>query len=216
MDFRDWWVQGVEVVQHDFEAVVAVLPMEGPEQLKKAEWLAVWVGVLTLFVVLRQTRLMKRQDSTMKRQTALMETQTKIIEKQDWLLSRLPTFSMRVTVFARPQDEYGVEMRLWNVGNKGVRDFYWHVFIPQDSAIQVFFGQERAAVEGVGETEGVRCEEYSKHFQNPLYPTQSVRICELRIDRAILQTNQTVFWNVVCEEGEFPNGGGRSEIQRPA
>src|SRR5438105_3656060 len=102
MDFRDWWVQGVEVVQHAFEAVVAVLPTEVPEQLKKAEWLAVWVGVLTLFVVLRQTRLMKRQDSTMKRQTALMETQTKIIEKQDWLLSRLPTFSMRVTVFARP------------------------------------------------------------------------------------------------------------------
>jgi hypothetical protein len=177
-------------------------------------WAMAFAGLAAAFTLVAIV-LAYIQADIMRRQTALMEKQTEIIEKQDWLLSRRPTFNLKTTVFDRNANEYGVEMRLWNVGNKGVRDFYWHIFIPQHAEIQVFVGQERAAVNGVGDTEGVRCEEYSGHVQNPLYPTQSRRICELRMAREILQTSQIVFWNVVCEEGKFPEGGGRCEIRAP-
>src|SRR5262245_47809127 len=91
--------------------------------------LGVAVGLVTLWLVYIQIGMMRGQAEVMNRQTELMKRQTEIIEKQDWLMSRLPTVQMKITTWARDPHEYGVEMRLWNVGNKEVRDFYWHVFI---------------------------------------------------------------------------------------
>lgn len=127
----------------------------------KPEWLAVALGIATLAVVFYQVFLMLRQSDMMKYQTT-------VIEKQDSLLARLPEFKIERHVIERDDGTMGVELRMHNVGTKGVRDFYWHINIPKGRDIRfIVEGRLKGFDARAERTNGDMYEQYSNHIPEP-------------------------------------------------
>jgi len=227
MDLRGWMVGVVESLRN-------ALPAHGPEWLTKPEWLAVWVGVLTLLnlvgvltplvvivqrrIMRSQTRLMAHQDSTMKEQTALMQSQLQIAARQAGIiesqLARRP--APRITLDTSKESAALTRVRITvdnHAGTKGIKEFEWSVWFP----LNAIFGETLIVLGRVvgrrsGTTiEGIQYVQFSEIWKLPIYPTIESVVGEGKVLSERLP--QKIFWRVVCEDGRFPEGEERGTIE---
>jgi hypothetical protein len=148
---------------------------------------------LTLLVVLRQLQLMGLQQETMRQQLEIMRHQEELLGRHAILV-----------LFVENQTLDGGRVRLVfgvrNDGTRGVRDFYWHVFIPD-------------ALRRFGTTFSYDSEKFiweqqaffhAKGFaRDPLYQERTARFGSITVDQDA-RGKFTILWRMIAEDGRFP------------
>jgi hypothetical protein len=167
------------------------------------EWTYAMTG-MTLVVVLVQLWVMIDQGRIAKRQLV-------IVQKQDELLARRAELEMQV---ATDGNINSVTFRFHakNNGQKGARDFYWHLWIPLEmlGTAAMLTGPDDVVYtpQGVNTFEGVAYNTYSNYMKDPVYPSRRLIFAQIGIHRERLTEPRKFGWVLATEDGAFPPQSG--------
>lgn len=165
--------------------------------------LALLVGLVTLFIVLRQLRVMREQQTTMRQQLD-------ILQKQDEILAQRVDLGLMIHIIDKSEQDPTIRLKFFahNAGNKTARDFYWHLCIPVELTGQytrISYKKMPLASDEVTKMEGTECHHFRSIYSQPLYPTRQVEMGTIGIEDPSMLKRFGVYWRFVSEDGVFPS-----------
>ncbi len=165
--------------------------------------LALLVGLVTLYIVVRQLRLMGEQQATMRQQLD-------ILQKQDELLAQRADLRLIVSFIDKSEQDPSARLRFIaeNVGNKTAKDFYWHLHIPiQLSGQHTKFSYRKQPLQSdeVTKIGGTECRHFRGINAEPVYPSRAVNLGTIGIDDPSTMKQFAVYWQFIAEDGKFPS-----------
>jgi len=169
---------------------------------------SVALGLVTLFIVLRQLGLMGEQTSLMQRQLEITVKQDALMEAQ---LARRAELTMEVTTY-RGQHTPRLHFAVRNTGSKTASDFYWHLRIPAAlTAQQLEYAGEYMQTEELPVRDGMRS--LRGHRDVPVYPTRAVEVGSIGLDYVLLDRPGVIRWKLIFEDGVVPPGDDFREVE---
>jgi len=157
---------------------------------------ALVVGGASIWLMVRQLRIMDRQLDIMARQDALLSRRAQL---------RLVGYVIRPT--ETDQNLY-LSLHVENIGDKTAANFYWHLFIPAEFSRNQRFSSNKGDVDS-DHAEDINGREFRRFRSDcnlPAYPTRSVPIGRIACDNAQWAEAIPLHWKLVCEDGAFPPG----------
>ncbi len=177
------------------------------------------LGGFTLWIVIRQLRVMEQQKNIMEGRDSLMQQQLQIMTRQDEILSQ----RSRLTVCGYYDGIKGlVVVVATNTGTKTARDFYFHLWIPltlvpQDH-VELFLANPTSPeppiardVQAPAIVKGVSYHYVTGYVPEPLYPSRSGPVARFRVPSDDKPGTFTLLWQIVGDDGVFPSSSDTGE-----
>jgi hypothetical protein len=178
--------------------------------------LALIVLAFTVFIALRQLKIMKQQTTMMTEQTAINKRQELVAIRQgeiaaiqhrimlEQLVSQ-PILSMRALIGRRVNGLLVCDIAVTNLGSKGTPSFAWFLYIPielQESVSIASFDDKIPDTSYEG-----KFKVFTGSVMVPVYRGLDASVVRVRV-KVFPDSKPFIFdWKIVCEDGYFPTEG---------
>ena len=151
------------------------------------DFFTLFLGILTLLIILYQVYLTVQQIHLMK--------------KQDEIINRKAKMIVRVSY-----EENQFIFDTQNIGNRGVKNFDWHIWVPKSFGDHIRINPlytEPFISDFTQEIEGEQYLHFKGNFLNHIYPTRAKTFAKLKVDN--IKGKVKFFFEIACEDGVFPD-----------